>query len=277
MLTFFSIIIPTLNEEFFLPVLLKNLAKQKSKNFEVIIVDAKSKDKTLNIARKFKKKLKLKIVLSKKRNVSYQKNQGANHASGKYLIFLDADCKVSDIFTMKFERVISKKKGLIFYPYIKPEENSVQMKTIYQFLNFLIDISQISKNPFTSVGCMCLEKNLFNIIGGFDEKINFQEDLEIGRKAREWGIVGVHLSSVKFTFSFRKVRKEGKLKSLYIFIIGNIHYIFNKKTKKNIFPYDMGGHLYNEAKLKMNKAKLTKFDFKNLKKYLKTTFLDIED
>ncbi len=51
---FFSIIIPTLNEEKLIPRLLRNLSIQKEKNFEVIVVDAFSKDKTKNKVLEFK-------------------------------------------------------------------------------------------------------------------------------------------------------------------------------------------------------------------------------
>ena len=46
-----SIIIPTLNEEKFLPKLLESLAKLKEKTFEVIVVDGTSSDKTVKKAK----------------------------------------------------------------------------------------------------------------------------------------------------------------------------------------------------------------------------------
>jgi len=53
---FFSIVIPTLNEEKYLPNLLNDLTKQKEKDFEIIVVDGKSEDRTIDIAIKYKKK-----------------------------------------------------------------------------------------------------------------------------------------------------------------------------------------------------------------------------
>jgi len=49
----FSVIIPTLNEEKFLPNLLRSLADQSKKDFEVIVVDDCSKDKTRTIAKSY--------------------------------------------------------------------------------------------------------------------------------------------------------------------------------------------------------------------------------
>ena len=49
----FSIVIPCLNEEKYLPNLLRELTLQTFDKFEVIVVDAKSSDKTVTKAEKF--------------------------------------------------------------------------------------------------------------------------------------------------------------------------------------------------------------------------------
>jgi glycosyltransferase involved in cell wall biosynthesis len=87
----FSIVIPTLNEEVYLPRLLESLSKQKFSDFEVILVDAHSDDKTVVQAKKFMKDIELRIFNSKKRNVAYQRNFGVQKAVGEWIIFLDSD------------------------------------------------------------------------------------------------------------------------------------------------------------------------------------------
>ena len=95
---FFSIIIPTLNEEHFLPLLLSDLERQKDKNFEIIIIDGASVDKTREIAKEFSKRLSLTIHEVNKHNVSFQRNIGAKKAKGAYIIFLDADSCISPFY-----------------------------------------------------------------------------------------------------------------------------------------------------------------------------------
>src|SRR3990170_5565992 len=96
---FFSIIIPTLNEERYLPHLLEDLSKQTFKDFEAIIVDGHSNDATVAQALKFKGKLpELSILQSKERNVSFQRNLGGEKAEGSWLIFMDADNRVPEYF-----------------------------------------------------------------------------------------------------------------------------------------------------------------------------------
>jgi len=71
---FFSIIIPSLNEEKYIYKILNNLKDQTFKNFELILVDANSADNTLKIANQYKDKYSLKIISSKKMNLSHQIN-----------------------------------------------------------------------------------------------------------------------------------------------------------------------------------------------------------
>ena len=75
---FFSIVIPALNEEHYLPRLLLDLSKQTFQDFEVILVDAKSDDDTIGMAKQFEKKFgTLTILNSDKRNVAHQRNLGS--------------------------------------------------------------------------------------------------------------------------------------------------------------------------------------------------------
>jgi len=48
-----SIIIPALNEEKYLPLLLKSLKSQNFNEYEIIVVDAGSSDKTVDIAKEY--------------------------------------------------------------------------------------------------------------------------------------------------------------------------------------------------------------------------------
>jgi len=81
-----SIIIRTKNEEKYLGQVLAMLKRQTFQDFEVIIVDDSSTDKTRAIARKYDGKI---VSLSKgKFTYPYACNLGASHSKGQYLVFL---------------------------------------------------------------------------------------------------------------------------------------------------------------------------------------------
>ncbi|MBI4973382.1 glycosyltransferase [Candidatus Roizmanbacteria bacterium] len=241
---FFSIIVPTLNEEHFLPLLLSDLERQKEKNFEVIIIDGASADKTEEIAKEFSKKLELSFFQVKKRNVSFQRNLGAQKSNGAFMVFLDADSSVSPYFTKKLHSYILRTKGLVFLPAIAPDEVNSQTKVVFNFTNFIVEMSQSIGRPFSSGGSMIFERNFFHFIGGFPENVFMSEDHQIIQKAYKHGVKARFMRGIKVKMSMRRMKKEGELKLLYKYVLTAAQYLIKGKIDKKIIEYQMGGHFY---------------------------------
>ena len=90
-----SIIIPTKNEEKYLPRLLQSLKNQTVQPLEIIVADAKSEDLTVKIARDFGAK----IVKGGRPAVG--RNSGAKIARGDIFMFIDADIVLEDEKTLE--------------------------------------------------------------------------------------------------------------------------------------------------------------------------------
>ena len=97
---FLSIIIPAYNSEKTIVPLLSSIAASGKVNFgeiEIIIVDDRSKDKTVDellryVSKYFVSLCHCKIVLLKKNSgPAYARNIGVKYAKGKVVLFLDAD------------------------------------------------------------------------------------------------------------------------------------------------------------------------------------------
>jgi len=80
-------IIPTKDEQEFLPNCLKSVAFAD----EILVLDSGSTDKTLEIAKKFEAR----IIQYERKNFAHTHNFGAEKASGDWLLFVDADERVS--------------------------------------------------------------------------------------------------------------------------------------------------------------------------------------
>lgn len=83
----FSIIIPVYNVEDYISECLLSVLNQSEKDFEVIVVNDGSKDKSIDIAKKYP----VKIINQENQGLSEARNTGVKHAKGEYILFLDSD------------------------------------------------------------------------------------------------------------------------------------------------------------------------------------------
>lgn len=87
-----SIIVPVYNAEKYLENCLKSILEQTYTNLEIILVDDGSKDNSANICDEYAKKdERIKVVHEQNGGVSKARNTGIDIATGKYLMFIDAD------------------------------------------------------------------------------------------------------------------------------------------------------------------------------------------
>lgn len=168
---FFSIIIPALNEEKYLPKLLKDLTVQSYKDFEVIVVDGKSEDKTVLNAQKLSTKLpSLKILSSSKRHVCVQRNLGAKNARADWLIFMDADNRIPSYFLQGIKYRLESDPTDIATCWLQNDQASTKDKSIAIATNYAHELMLNTPSPILLEALIISSKKAFNKIGGFDEK-----------------------------------------------------------------------------------------------------------
>lgn len=256
----FSIIIPTLNEEKYLPKLLDDLVNQQKKNFEVIIVDGKSDDGTKEKAESFAKYFPLQFFTVDKRNVSYQRNFGAQKASGEYVVFLDADTRIPKDFTFVLQHACINRRYQLVLPTISWDDKSRKGKILMGIVKSFIRASQVYGRPLATGGNFAFSRKLFEKLGGFNEHIFISEDHDIIRRAYELGVKAKIVKNLKAVLSLRRSEVEGDMMLIYKHIVGFLAYTVapsEKALQKKLFEYEMGGHRYdNIGKNKSQKTKL---------------------
>jgi len=208
---FFSIIIPCLNEEHFVPFLLEDLQKQSYQDFEVIVVDGNSDDQTQQKVKEFPF---TKLLVSQKQNVSYQRNLGATEAQGEYLVFLDADVRILEDFMQNVYRYIGHNSltvgGTISKPL--PISHTTKLlfldKFLFSFWNLWITVMQYI-SPQASGNCIFCQKNIHIKIKGFNEEIRLGEDIEYVQRAAKYGKFRILPPSVYISTSIRRYHTQG--------------------------------------------------------------------
>jgi len=99
----FSIIVATCNSGQYLEGCLKSIFKQNFKNYEIIIIDNQSHDKTLEIIKKYEKKIDL-WISEKDNGIFDAMNKGIKNSNGKIISILNSD----DIFYQNALKTVNR-------------------------------------------------------------------------------------------------------------------------------------------------------------------------
>ncbi|MBU0628829.1 MAG: glycosyltransferase [Nanoarchaeota archaeon] len=225
-----SIIIPTKNEEHYLPKLLKSIKKQDYKDYEVIVSDAGSKDKTVSIAKKFK----CKIVKGGLPSVG--RNNGAKAAKGDLFLFLDSDVRLpSNFLNVLAENV--EKRGLdagSFYS--KPYDGKWIDHMIVASTNLLMNLVK-GWWAHAYGWCTFCKKKVYKKINGFDEAILLGEDNDFARRSSKAGKFGI-IKETRVFNSMRRFEKEGRLNMSLRYTVHEMYRLFIGEIKGDKFKYN---------------------------------------
>lgn len=232
-----SIVIPTLNEEKYLPSLLRSIKDQTASPFEVIVADANSTDATRKIALSFGCKITKGGPLPKGRN------NGAKIAKSDILLFLDSDNILPKTF---LEKTVAEfqKRNLDVASCFGYVASPTLMSSVGEILtNFYFKKTEKIR-PHVYGFCIFSNKKIHEKINGFDESIILGEDLDYALRASKKGVYRFLLSE-KLPISMRRYEEEGKLITALKYILIGIHLILFGPIRKQIFPFAWGKHYKN--------------------------------
>ncbi len=199
-----SIIITTKNEGDVIKRLLESILKQSYKNVEIILIDNHSSDNTLKIVKAFKK---IRVYICGPER-SAQRNYGSQKAKGDYLLFLDADMKLSNqvvndcVFKMKDNRI-----GALCIP-----EESIGGRFWEKVKAFERSFYNLAGDEITDAARF-FRKKVFEKVGGYNEALTGPEDWELTEKVRKSKYSINRISAVIYHYE----------------VIPNIYFLLKKK------------------------------------------------
>lgn len=219
-----SVIIPTLEEENYIGKTLARLAKFIPE-IEIIVVDGGSRDKTIEIAKRYTDK----VFRINEKGISKAKNIGAKYAQGDILVFIDADVFVSDDFLPKVVKIFQNPDIMAATCKIMPAQPKLLEFIYFSLLNLVIrfSIKAIPKTKFKfgSRGeFFTVRKKEFLKLGGFNEKIPCLEDIDITFRLFEFRKFEFAEDLVVYE-SMRRIRKLGLFKILRIWTTELLAYL----------------------------------------------------
>lgn len=231
-----SIIIPALNEEKYLPILLASIYHQDFRDYEIIVSDANSEDQTRQIAID----LGAKVVVDERRHPSFQRNTGAKVATGDILLFLDADSVLPDNFLLKVVHEFEERKLGVAGFYL----NFGSHKFIYRLCSFGYNLLAWFRqywHPISVGAGLIIKREVHEKIDGFDETLFVAEDYDYCERSSRIAKFRL-LKTVKLPYSVRRMEKEGNLKVFLKWMKMGTRTLWGGKIKKKIVKYDFGNY-----------------------------------
>jgi glycosyltransferase involved in cell wall biosynthesis len=234
-----SIIIPTLNEEECLPLMLEEIKKQNFKDYEMIVADADSRDKTVKIAKSYGCKIASGGLPAK------GKNEGAKVAQGEIFLFMDADnIFLPPNFLKNLLGEFTKRKlDIASFP-IFPQGNKFD-RLAYRLFYWWVGKSQ-NFSPYAT-SCALVRRNIHEKIDGFDEEIKLAEDHAYARKAARYGKFGF-IKTEPVLASPRRLERDGRVRSYIMYLLAGLYISFLGDIKSDIFKYRFNHYLKKDKK-----------------------------
>lgn len=220
-----SVIIPCFNNETTLLETIKSVNQQEYANIEMIIVNDGSTDSSEQVVKDYiKKNNDTSLILINQVNLgpSKSRNNGADKASGKYLLFLDADDILAPTYINKCIEHLEQDKTLNIVYTIG--EYFGAKKGIWNLPNFSIPV-------FLEANCIpvsaVLRNEVFKKVGGFDGNLNYTEDWELWiRIIKEFG--GVYKINQPLFFYRKRFDKSSITDNSKNLVDKSTLYIYNK-------------------------------------------------
>jgi len=220
-----SIIIPALNEEDVIECCLQSLENQNYKNFEIIVVDGGSKDRTVEIAKKYAR-----VLTQESKTIGGARKEGTLAARGDILAFTDADTILDPNWLSSIEKSMKKfnvTTGPVYF-----YENT--------FNASVLDFWRKSYAPQRLVGFyriigsnMAIRKDTYEKIDGHSD-ISLLEDYDMSEKL--FKTKGVKCTYNKNQIVYTSARRlEKLLPYLWVYLCGQYNYHVvqdHKKLKK---------------------------------------------
>lgn len=254
---FFSVVIPTLNEEKFLPFLLADLSAQTFRAFDVWIVDGHSQDRTLKIAATYAKKhTNVHLVKSDERHVSHQRNAGARASSAEQLVFFDADSRIPAYFLEGIHYQLMKDAFDVWSAWATSDTDQSRYHLSMYLLNVIFEIGAKAKLPFAFGPCMGCTRAAFEALAGFDTQITLAEDIDFVRRAVEKKFTFTMLKDPTFAFCLRRTRKEGVVRLMSKLSPMIVKILQNERIIDPVEAYPMLGGAYF-SKVNLHKGAFT--------------------
>ncbi len=217
-----SVVIPNYNNALTIEKCLEAVFASQYKNYEVVVVDDKSQDNSVEIIRKFPCKL---LYLGKHAGTSKARNVGAQNSSGEFIFFTDADCLLQPDTLSIVNKTLATLppaniKGIVLGGTYTKIPYDKKFFSIFQSVFVNYSETRTDNPDYIAAHAMIISATAFNKSDGFPEVfLPIIEDVEFTHRLKRRGFKLVVNPEIQvqhiFNFTFLKSMRNAFRKTKY--------------------------------------------------------------
>ena len=213
-----SVVIPTYNEEKNIERCLRALEEQTipREDFEIIVVDGRSTDRTVEIARRYADK----VIQQVSEGVGGARNDGVKVARGDIIVTTDADCiphrEWLEVVREHFENedVIAVTGFLDPFDYEGLNRYEAYIyRQLFRISNYMLTVLAIIGYYHLCGANSAFHRDTFLEIGGYQD-LPYSDDIEIFKRLKPKGKMVLE-NRMKVNYSIRRIKKMSLIRYIY--------------------------------------------------------------
>lgn len=232
---YISVIIPVFNEEQTIKRCLQALINQniQSENYEVVVVDNGSNDRSTQIIQKFPVKL---FSENRAHNSYMARNCGLRHAKGEIIAFIDADCIAEKKWLKNLvEPFQDGRVGIVAGEVLSDKPNNL-IQGFYEHSGILKQKEKVQKNiAAIATANVAIRKRIFDTVGNFDENFQWGGDNDFGIRIQKETNYLIQFDENARVYHSHRASLRGLFKHAYTYGLGkgrfSIKYSSNKRLE----------------------------------------------
>jgi len=232
-----SIVIPAHNEEKSITETIEAILAQQHPDFEVIVVDNASTDRTSEVASAYP----IKVVVEPRKGLLFARERGRLEATGEIIANIDADCLPQPDWLTQAESLFTDDNIVaVTGPYDYHDGGKIFRNTSLATQTYIYHpVSKILQHRFVKGGAILIGGNNFiraealHKVGGYNTALTFYgEDTDTAKRVSQHGYV-LFSPKIVIKTSARRFKAEGTLTLLFKYWYYFIkHTFFTKKTPR---------------------------------------------
>lgn len=229
-----SVVIPAFNEERYLPICLGSIISQNypKNDFEIIVVDNNSTDKTAEIANSFGAR----VIREERQGNTFAVSTGMKNAKNEIIAMTDADTVASNDWLLEIDKIFQDGKiaAATGTADIATKSKLFNMASEF-FYEVFLKFNYLLGRPHITGFNLVVRRSAYQAVGGIDERFTMSPDVDLGLRIKKVGKV-VFSKKLKVVTSIRRW-SQNPFKTFKTYIIGYIYTVWLRKpppVKQNV-------------------------------------------